>query len=309
MTQTREQPASHVRPMPERLAGAPISWGACEVPGWGRMPDAETVLAEMAQLGLRGTELGAPGFLPAEPAALSARLGRHGLRFVGAFTPLALHDPDARATALRARQAIDLLARAGGEVLIVAAVQDLAWSAPRPLDDDDWRRLATHAAEVQALAAERGITFALHPHVGTVIETAEQVSRALAESEVGWCLDTGHLLLGGTDPATFAREHGDRITHVHLKDVDDAAAAELRAGRLTLLQATQRGLFVALGRGGAHVATVLRALDDHGYDGWLVLEQDTAITADEPAVESGTLRDAAESIAFINSAQTEEINR
>jgi inosose dehydratase len=66
---------------------------------------------------------------------------------------------------------------------------------------------------------------------------------------------------------------------------------------------------VALGRGGAHVATVLRALDDHGYDGWLVLEQDTAITADEPAVDSGTMRDAAQSIAFINSAQTEEINR
>jgi inosose dehydratase len=108
MAQTREQPASHVRPMPERLAGAPISWGACEVPGWGRMPDAETVLAEMVDLGLRGTELGPPGFLPAEPDALSARLRRHGLSFVGAFTPLVLHDPDLEATARHARRAIDL---------------------------------------------------------------------------------------------------------------------------------------------------------------------------------------------------------
>jgi inosose dehydratase len=263
----------------------------------------------MVQLGLHGTELGPPGFLPAEPGALSARLRRHGLRFVGAFTPLALHDPDVQATARHARQAIDLLARAGGQVLVVAAVEDLAWSTPEPLDDAGWRRLAAHAAEIQALAAERGITFALHPHVGTMIETADQVSRALAETEVGWCLDTGHLLIGGTDPAAFACEHGHRITHVHLKDVDDAMATELRAGRLTLLQATQRGLFVALGRGGAHVASVLRALDDHGYNGWLVLEQDTAITADEPAVQSGALRDAAESIAFINSAQTEEIHR
>jgi inosose dehydratase len=309
MAQTREQPASHVRPMPERLAGAPISWGACEVPGWGRMPDAETVLAEMAQLGLHGTELGPPGFLPAEPGALSARLRGHGLRFVGAFTPLALHDPDLEATVREARNAIDLLAGAGGQVLVVAAVQDLTWSTPQPLDDAAWRRLAAHAAQIQALAAERGITFALHPHVGTVIETADQVTRALAETEVGWCLDTGHLLIGGTDPAAFAREHGDRITHVHLKDVDNAVAAELRAGRLTLLQATQRGLFVALGRGGAAVGAVLRALHDHEYDGWLVLEQDTAITADEPAVMSGALREATESIAFINSAQTEEIHR
>jgi inosose dehydratase len=308
MAKTREQPASHARPMLERLAGAPISWGACEVPGWGRMPDTETVLAEMAELGLRGTELGPPGFLPAEPAALTARLRRHGLRFVGAFTPLVLHGPDAEATARQARETIDLLAGAGGQVLIVAAVQDLAWSTPEPLDDAGWRRLAARAGEIRALAAERGITFALHPHAGTLIETSAQVTRALAETDVGWCLDTGHLLIGGTDPAAFAREHGDRVTHVHLKDVDDAVAADLRAGRLTLLEATRRGLFVALGRGGADVAAVLEALADHHYDGWLVLEQDTAITPDEPAALSRALRDATESIAFLH-PKTEEIHR
>ncbi len=309
MAETREQPASHVRPVAQRLAGAPISWGACEVPGWGRMPVAETVLAEMVGLGLRGTELGPPGFLPAEPAALQALLRRHGLRFVGTFTPLVLHDPDLEATAHHAREAIELLVGAGGQVLVVAAVQDLAWSVPEPLDDAGWRRLGVHAAEIAALAAERGIIFALHPHVGTLIETADQVTRALAATDVGWCLDTGHLLIGGTDPAAFAREHGDRITHVHLKDVDEAVAAELRAGRLTLLQATRQGLFVPLGRGGAPVRAVLEALAAHGYDGWLVLEQDTAIAADEPAEISGARRDASASIAFINSAQTEEIHR
>jgi inosose dehydratase len=295
--------------MPERLAGAPISWGACEVPGWGRMPVAETVLAEMAQLGLRGTELGPPGFLPSDPAVLSALLRHHGLALVAVFTPLVLHDPDREATHRLARKTIDLLSRAGGQVLVVAAVQDLAWSTPRPLDDDGWRRLAAHAAEIEALAAEHGITFALHPHVGTLIETAAQVARALAETQVGWCLDTGHLLIGGADPAAFASEHGERITHVHLKDVDAAVAAELRAGHLTLLQATQQGLFVPLGRGAAATAMVLEALAEHRYDGWLVLEQDTAITANEPAVDGGPLRDATESIAFINSAQTEENHR
>ena len=309
MAETREQPASRARPMVERLAGAPISWGACEVPGWGRMPAAEPVLAEMARLGLRGTELGPPGFLPAPPAALSGMLRHHGLALVGAFTPLVLHEAGPETTVRLAGKTIDLLSRAGGQVLVVAAVQDLAWSAPQPLDDAGWRRLAAHAAEIEALAAEHGITFALHPHVGTLIESADQVARALAETEVGWCLDTGHLLIGGADPAAFAREHGDRVTHVHLKDVDDVVAAELRGGRLSLLQATQRGLFVALGRGGVHVETVLHALDDHGYDGWLVLEQDTAITADEPAVDGGPLRDATHSIAFINSAQTEENHR
>ena len=61
------------------------------------------------------------------------------------------------------------------------------------------------AAEIESLATERGITCALHPHVGTLIETAAQVERGLAETTVGWCLDTGHLVIGGTDPAQFAR--------------------------------------------------------------------------------------------------------
>jgi inosose dehydratase len=303
-------PATAEPPGLPRVGGAPISWGACEVPGWGEMPDPETVLAEMSRLGLRGTELGPPGFLPHDPRALAAELQRHGLDFVGSFVPLVLHEPDAEPARRTAAEALGLLAGAGGQVLVVAVVLDAAWSPPRELTDAEWRLLAEHAAEIQSLAAERGITFALHPHVGTLIETGGQVERALAETDVGWCLDTGHLVIGGTDPARFAREHGDRVTHVHLKDVDGEIAAGLRAGRLSLLRATQRGLFRPLGRGIARVAATLQALDEHDYTGWLVLEQDTAITADEPAAMREPMLDAAESIAFLNTAQrTEEMNQ
>jgi inosose dehydratase len=262
----------------------------------------------MAALGLAGTELGPPGFLPDDPEALRAQLRRHGLRFVGGFTPLVLHEAELDVAA--ARRAISLLDDAGGEVLVVAAVQDEAWSSPRPLDDEGWRHLAAHARAVQALAGEYGLTFALHPHVGTLIETDDQVQRALAVTDVGWCLDTGHLMIGGTDPAAFARRHGERVSHVHLKDVDAAIAAELMAGRASLLEATRAGLFVPLGQGAAPVAQTLQALNEHGYDGWLVLEQDTAITADEPAVTRASMLAARQSIAFLNSAhKTEEINR
>jgi inosose dehydratase len=309
MENRQDQSERQDRPMRDRLAGAPISWGACEVPGWGPMPDPESVLTEMAELGLHGTELGPPGFLPADPMALAATLAAHALSLVGAFTTLVLHEADLTATARYARDTIDLLAAAGGEVLVVAAVQDASWSVPQPLDDEGWRRFAENAAEVQALATEHGLTFALHPHAGTVIETAAQVARAMAETDVGWCLDTGHLVMGGADPVQFAREHAQRVTHVHLKDVDEALATEVRDGRLTLLEATRQGLFLPLGRGDAGVAAVLHALDAHGYDGWLVLEQDTVIAADEPAADGGPTRDARESIALINTAQTEEINQ
>jgi inosose dehydratase len=303
-----DQPAVASRAFAQRIAGAPISWGACEVPGWGLMPDPQTVLAEMVSLGLAGTELGPPGFLGDDPEAIRAQLERHGLRFIGGFTPLVLHEPDLDVAG--ARRALSLLAHAGAEVAVIAAVQDAAWSPPRPLTDEGWGHVATNARALQTLAQEYGLIFALHPHVGTLIETDAQVQRALAVTDVGWCLDTGHLMIGGTDPAGFARDHGQRVTHVHLKDIDPAIAAGLMAGRLSLVQAVQAGLFVPLGRGAAPIVQTLQALNEHGYDGWLVLEQDTAITADEPAVTHAPMLAARQSIAFLNSAhKTEEINR
>lgn len=312
MQATHARARSAAVPIAERLAGAPISWGACEVPGWGVMPSPEAVLAEMAELGLRGTELGPPGFLPDEPAALANMLERYGLTLVGGFVPLVLHEPDLDQAVEETRRAARLMSGAGGRMLVLAAVQDVEWSAPRELSDHEWARLAAHLNAIEALAREEyGMAVALHPHAGTLIETAAQVQRALEVVEIGWCLDTGHLLIGGTDPVQFAREHGDRVRHVHLKDVDGSLAAEVRAGRRSLLGATKDGLFTALGRGDARIADVLEGLQGYGYDGWLVLEQDTAITGDEPTVAGGPMRDARESIAFLHQSAptTEEINR
>ena len=299
-------------PVADRVAGAPISWGACEVPGWGVMPSPDAVLGEMAELGIRGTELGPPGFLPEDPKSLAETLGRYGLTLVGGFVPLVLHERGLEQAIEETRRAAGLMSEAGGEMLVLAAVQDTDWGAPQELDDDGWANLAEHLSAIEALAGdEYGMGVALHPHVGTLIETAAQVQRAVEVVDVGWCLDTGHLLIGGTDPVRFAREHGDRVNHVHLKDVDAALAADVRANRRSLLGATRAGLFTALGRGDARIAEVMNALQGHGYDGWLVLEQDTAITGDEPTVAGGPMRDARESIAFLHDTArtTEEVNR
>jgi inosose dehydratase len=275
------------------------------------MPSPESVLSEMAELGMRGTELGAPGFLPDDPARLSSMLARHGLALVGGFVPLVLHEQRVDQAIEETRRAARLMSQAGGHMLVVAAVQDVEWSAPTELDDAGWTRLAEHLNQVASLAGEYGMTVALHPHAGTVIETAEQVEHALEVVEVGWCLDTGHLLLGGADPVEFARTHGDRVVHVHLKDVDATLAAELRTRHRSLVSATHDGLFLPLGKGDARIGEVMDALQTHEYDGWLVLEQDTAITGDEPTVAGGPMRDARESIAFLHhtARTTEEINR
>jgi inosose dehydratase len=311
MQQTHEQSARPTSTLDDRLAGAPISWGACEIPGWGVMPSPDRALAEMAELGLRGTELGPVGFFPDDPEGISAQLGRYGLELVGGFVPLVVHEPELDGAISEARKSAELIRKAGGRMLVIGVVQDMEWSAPQELDDRGWARMAEHLNEIETLAAEYGLTVAVHPHAGTLIETAEQVERAMAVVEVGWCLDTGHLTIGGADPVQFARSHGDRVVHVHLKDVDANVAADFRAGRRSLLDATRHGLFLPLGKGDARIAEVMDALQAHGYDGWLVLEQDTAITGDEPTVAGGPMRDARESIAFLHDTArtTEEINR
>ena len=284
-----------------RLAGAPISWGVCEVPGWGVQLPPERVLAEMAELGLRATELGPVGYLPAEPAALRATLGALDLDLVGGFVPLVLHEPSLDAARRAASASAAAMAAGGADVFVAAVVMDAAWSAPRELSGAEWARLASHLDEIDAVVAEHGLSLALHPHAGTLVETAADIERVVASTEVGWCLDTGHLLLGGADPEAFLRDHGERVVHVHLKDVDAAVAARYRSRELSLLEATRNGLFRPLGDGSVDLENVLRLLDADGYDGWLVLEQD--VTLDEvPPPGGGPRADVARSLEFLAGA-------
>ncbi len=124
-------------------------------------------------------------------------------------------------------------------------------------------------------AAERGVTATLHPHVGTMVETRDDVLRVLDGASVPLCLDTGHLLIGGTDPLELASAASERIAHTHLKDVDAALAARVRAGELSYTSAVRAGMYRPLGRGDIDIdiGGIVTTLESFGYDGWYVLER------------------------------------
>lgn len=261
-----------------RIAGAPISWGVCEVPGWGVMLPPERVLSDMHELGLAASELGPHGYLGDGPEEVAQVLSRHSLGAVGGFVPLVLHDIDAhRATLAGAEQAARLIQGAGGTYFVTAAVFDAGWSAPLSLDASQWDQLVAALGEVDRICKDHGLSQVLHPHAGTVVEQAADVARLAERSPVSWCLDTGHLAIGGVDPVAFASEHAERVGLVHLKDVDLSLARAVREHDRTLVDATRAGLFQALGRGGVDVAGVVDALEARRYRGWYVLEQDIAI--------------------------------
>jgi inosose dehydratase len=284
----------------DRLCAAPISWGVCEVPGWGRQLPAERVLAEMVQVGLPATELGAPGFLPDTSAGVLAALRPFGMRLVGGFVPLALHDPQQRDEALAyAERTAAVLAESGAGAFVTAAVMDPQWSEPVRLDDGALATLVDGLARVDEICARHGLVQALHPHVGTVVETREDVERVLAASDVGWTLDTGHLAIGGYDPLQFASDAGARVKHVHLKDVDLEVARRVARRETSLLHGVQEGMFRPLGSGDVAVDAIVVELEKAGYEGLYVLEQDVAMTGEEPPPGTGPVEDVAACLTYL----------
>ncbi|WP_432565361.1 TIM barrel protein [Kineococcus sp. SYSU DK003] len=283
-----------------RISAAPISWGILDVPGWGHQLDPTRVLSEMQHIGYTATEFGSPGFLPDEPAAKAETLAKYGMQAVGSFLDVVLHDAD-RDPLPRVRQILDGYAAAGaGTIVLAAATGAEGFDAPKPvLNDSQWKTLYTNLTRARELAEDLGVTAALHPHVGTMVETAAEVDRVVQETDTPFCLDTGHLIIGGTDPVEFARTYAARVSHVHLKDVDLAVARQVVDGDISFHQGCRDGLFVPLGTGDVDLRTIVDSLLKVGYDGWFVLEQD-AVLAGEPAPGAGPVQDATASFTYLN---------
>jgi inosose dehydratase len=296
-TTTATADPGSVTPNRPRIAGAPISWGVCEVPDWGFQLSPGRVLEEMRDIGLAATELGPEGFLPAQPDQMAGVLAKHQLAAVGGFTPVLMHRPGHDPLPAIDR-ILDQYEATHAEVLVLSATSGLDGYDTRPtLDDDGWSLLLSNLNRISDRAAERGVRAVLHPHVGTMIENGEEVQRVLGGSSISLCLDTGHLLIGGTDPADLTRQAPDRIAHTHLKDVDSRIADKVRAGRVSYTEAVADGMYRPLGAGDVDVESIVNTLQDNGYTGWYTLEQDTILT-EEPRDE-GPVSDVRTSAAYV----------
>ena len=291
-------------PLAERIAGAPISWGVCEVPGWGFQLDVDTVLRQMREVGIVATEFGPDGFLPEAPGDKAAELADAGLRAVGQFVPVVLHDP-AHDPLPEVESAMEALTVAGATTVVVAAATGVEGYDARPeLDDSQWDTLLANLDLVTAAAEARGLIATLHPHVGTMVESGAEAERVLAGSRIGLCLDTGHLLIGGGDPVAIARSHPDRIGHVHLKDVRLDLASKVQSGELSYTDGVSAGMYVPLGEGDVDIAAIVRSLEDAGYAGWYVLEQDTILTGSPEQTGVDPLSDVRASLEFVRNVRT-----
>ena len=287
------------------IAGAPISWGVCEVPNWGHQMEPSRVLREMSELGLGATEFGPDGFLPMQPELKASILKEHNMTAVGGFVPVILHRAD-HDPVPAVKKELESYKAAGAKVLVLAANSGIdGYDAKLPvLFDADWQILFNNLNRLQQVAAEVGVKAVLHPHVGTMIETQDHVMRVVAGSTIPFCLDTGHMIIGGTDPVAFAQNHAERVAHSHLKDVDLSWAKKVQRNELSYYDAVVQGMYRPLGQGDVDIRTIVRSLIKSGYTGWFVLEQDNVITA-EPGVNQGPMADAKTSVEFLRAVIAE----
>jgi inosose dehydratase len=271
--------------LPDASIGTvPILWtNAKDASGW----TATAILDDIARLGYEGTQLGAgfPG-----GGSLRAELASRDLRLAEVYVPLPATTAGPTAEAIGvARACLARLHEAGGDVLCVAVdgsrdrdvVAGRAETADTPsLTDDGWDALADLLHRIADEAAALGHPTVFHPHAATYVETLGEFDRLLHVTDptrVGICLDTGHHLVAGGDPADAVLTLGERIRHVHLKDVDPDVLAGLREGAYEGLEdAVRHGLFTELGAGALDLEGVLAGLAARAYDGWLMVEQDTS---------------------------------
>lgn len=287
-----------------KIAGAPISWGVCEAPGWGHQMGAERVLREMSELGLGATEFGPAGFLPGEAKARSEVLNKLSMEAIGGFFPIVIHRADHDPLPEVLEELKSYKATGAYELVIAANTGVDGYDEKRPkLDEDGWNTLFKNLNRIREACEAQGVDAVLHPHFGTMIETRDDVMQVIQGSNIKFCLDTGHMFLGGTDPVFFSQNYSDRVGHVHMKDVDGALAEKVRSGQISYFTGVSNNLYVPLGQGDIDMQQVVKNLvEGAGYSGWFVLEQDLTLSA-EPLSGVGPIESVRRSVEFLRALE------
>jgi inosose dehydratase len=262
-----------------RIGINPLTWTIDDLPEVGGETSLETCLTEARAAGFEGVELGCK--FPRTAPELKAALAPHGLALVSGWHSARLLARDANAEFEAMRPHRELLSALGCNVVVLAETtrcihgERRARLSQRPvLAPADWPRFAARLEELGERLRDAGLVLAYHHHMGTVVQTEDEVDRLMdaCDDSVSLLLDTGHLTFAGGDPARAAERHADRIAHVHCKDVRRAVLARSLNRDASFLDAVLDGVFTVPGDGCVEYPAVLAPLARAGYRGWLVVE-------------------------------------
>ena len=277
----------------------PLSWMNSDIPALGEHITVEQTLSEIALIGYQGVEL--------EDKMRKALLKRPNLLkerelcLIGGWHSTFLLENSFEDELDSLQRHLDFLQQHGADVAILAECSGsiqrdhkTGLSARPTLEEDQWKRLAEGLEAFAQLVAQRNMVSAYHQHMGTVVQSSQDVDQLMARTEsLGLLFDVGHLVFAGADPLQVLHKHLSRITHVHLKNVRLPRMRELLDRDGSFPEAVLDGVFTVPGDNGlendegVHFYPFVLELVRAGYKGWMVMEAEQDPSEANPIAYAG----------------------
>ena len=265
------------------LGIAPINWTNDDLPELGGSIPFEQCISEMALAGFTGCEVG--NKYPRDPAVLKKFLNLRGLRICNQWFSYELTTKTYDENKVAFLQLLDFLEAMGANIIGGGETGTSCQGKPVPVfenkgyfrTEDDWQDFAEKMNRLGTLAVQRGFKLCFHHHMGTSVQTLAETRKflELTDPEKVWLnYDCGHFLFAGDDPVEALRECLPRVGHVHLKDIRLPVLQQVKEEKLSFLEAVKAGVFTIPGdeEGCIDFDAIFQLLDQHNYQGWIVVE-------------------------------------
>jgi inosose dehydratase len=263
-----------------KLAIAPIGWTNDDLPELGGEIPFEQCVSEMALAGFAGSEVG--NKYPKDPKVLNKALKLRGLTICNAWFSSFLTTKPYKEVEKAFIAHRDFLYAVGARVIGAAEQGHSIQGQPKPVFDDkpsftdaEWDKLCDGLNKLGKKAAEKGMKLTYHHHMGTGVQSAEEIDRLMEGTDpklLGLLYDTGHLVFAGEDHLAVLDKWIKRIGHIHLKDMRPAIRKQAVKEKWSFLQAVKAGVFTVPGDGCVDFTPVFAALKKAKYAGWMVVE-------------------------------------
>ena len=264
-----------------RLGIAPIAWTNDDMPDLGKENTFEQCVSEMALAGFTGSEVG--GKYPTDTEVLKRALNLRGIQICNQWFSSFLISRPYEETEKEFIKATDFLKEMGAKVIgvseqsysIQGKMEQPVWEGKYVMDDPEWKLLVEGLNKLGKIAKDKGMTLTFHHHMGTVVQTEEEIDRfmEMVDPELVFLLfDSGHLSFAGIDPENVLKKYVNRVRHVHLKDIRREMVEKSRNERWSFLKGVREGVFTVPGDGDVDFAPIFKILEEAGYEGWVVVE-------------------------------------
>lgn len=264
-----------------KLGIAPIAWTNDDMPDLGGKNTFEQCISEMALAGFKGSEVG--GKYPTDTSVLKKALELRGLQICNQWFSSFLITKPFEETEKEFIKSIDFLKEMGSKVIgvseqsysIQGVIDQPVWEGKYVMNDEEWTMLAEGLNKLGQIAKDKGMTLTFHHHMGTVVQTEEEIERFMSMVDpnlVYLLFDSGHLSFAGIDAVKIIEKYIDRIKHIHLKDIRKNMVEESKAKQWSFLKGVREGVFTVPGDGDVDFEPIFKVIEKAGYEGWVVVE-------------------------------------